>query len=137
MKVNILLVEDETDLQFVIRIALESAGLTVITASNSLEALEYLAHNAVDLLLVDVLMPGMNGLELCEQLQQHPVWQHIPVILLTASSQTSILPAELPPVVRMCVNKPFDVFTLVDQVQAFLTDSRREGPPAHGSAGAC
>ncbi len=119
---KILLAEDEPDLQFIIGMALEGADYTVVTASNGLEALRLLERDSFDLLLVDVMMPQMSGLELCQHLQHHPVWQHIPIILLTASPPLGSLLKDLPPSVCGWIEKPFDVFDLVDRIKSIFPD---------------
>ncbi len=119
---KILLAEDEPDLQFVIGMALEGADYTVVTASNGLEALRLLERDSFDLLLVDVMMPQMSGLELCQHLRHHPVWQHIPIILLTASSSLGSLLKDLPPSVCGWIEKPFNVFDLVDRIKSIFPD---------------
>ncbi|MBO9312448.1 MAG: response regulator [Chloroflexus sp.] len=119
---KILLAEDEPDLQFIIGMALEGADYTVVTASNGLEALRLLERDSFDLLLVDVMMPQMSGLELCQHLRHHPVWQHIPIILLTASPSLGSLLKDLPPSVCGWIEKPFDVFDLVDRIKSIFPD---------------
>ncbi len=119
---KILLAEDEPDLQFIIGMALEGADYTVFTASNGLEALRLLERDSFDLLLVDVMMPQMRGLELCQHLRHHPVWQHIPIILLTASPSLGSLLKDLPPSVCGWIEKPFNVFDLVDRIKSIFPD---------------
>ncbi len=119
---KILLAEDEPDLQFIIGMALEGAGYTVVTASNGLEALRLLERDSFDLLLVDVMMPQMCGLELCQHLRHHPVWQRIPIILLTASPSLGSLLKDLPPSVCGWIEKPFNVFDLVDRIKSIFPD---------------
>lgn len=119
---KMLLAEDEPDLQFIIGMALEGADYTVVTASNGLEALRLLERDSFDLLLVDVMMPQMSGLELCQHLRHHPVWQHIPIILLTASPSLGPLLKDLPPSVCGWIEKPFDVFDLVDRIKSIFPD---------------
>lgn len=120
MNAKILLAEDEPDLQLITSMALADANYTVVIANNGFEALEQLAHDTFDLLLIDVMMPQMDGLELCQRLQHHPVWRQIPIILLTASPRMRVLPQHLPASVRGWIEKPFNVFALVDKIQAVL-----------------
>lgn len=124
MSTKILLVEDEPDLQVITRMALEDAHYTVAVASNGLEALSILDRESFDLLLIDLLMPKMDGLELCQHLRQHPVWQHIPVLLLTANPKAHLSNHDFHPAVRGWVEKPFNVFELVDYIQSILNDAK-------------
>jgi CheY-like chemotaxis protein len=119
---KILLAEDEPDLQFIIGMALEGADHEVVVAGNGLEALRLLEHDSFDLLLIDVMMPQMSGLELCQHLRHHPVWQHIPIILLTASPSLGPLLKDLPPSVCGWIEKPFNVFDLVDRIKSIFPD---------------
>lgn len=124
MSTKILLVEDEPDLQVIIRMALEDAHYTVAVASNGLEAISILDRESFDLLLIDLLMPKMDGLELCQHLRQHPVWQYIPVLLLTANPKAHLSNHDFHPAVRGWVEKPFNVFELVDYIQSILNDAK-------------
>lgn len=120
MSAKILLAEDDPDLQLITRMVLEDANYTVVIANNGFEALEQLARQTFDLLLIDVMMPQMDGLELCQRLQFHPVWRQIPIVLLTASPRVRDLPQHLPPSVFGWVEKPFNVFALVEKVESVL-----------------
>ena len=59
---------------------------TVFTASNGVAALEMLAQNRIDIVLLDVMMPGMDGFETCRKIKQNPETTHIPVVMVTALS---------------------------------------------------
>jgi len=63
---------------------LKRYGYTVTTATSTQQALRLLKAMPCDLILLDVIMPGMNGLELLEQLKQHKIWRYIPVIMISA-----------------------------------------------------
>ncbi len=121
---NILLAEDEPDLQLIVRMALEDANFTVVVANNGLEALKAIERENFDLLLIDVMMPHIDGLELCQRLQLHPVWQRLPIVLLTARPKTLLSSQELPPSVRACIEKPFNVFDLIDVITSILAQGR-------------
>ncbi|WP_298820747.1 response regulator [Chloroflexus sp.] len=122
---KILLAEDEPDLQLITRMALEDANYTVVVANNGVEALAAVGRDHFDLLLIDVMMPQMDGLELCQRLQYHPTWQHIPIVLFTASPKSEALLHDLPPSVRFCIEKPFSVFELVDMIKSILASEGR------------
>ncbi len=80
----ILLVDDEPDFLEVIKSRLESNGYDVLTASNGKEALETLKKEKVDAVLLDILMPGMNGIETLKNIRQED--KQLPVFMLTAYS---------------------------------------------------
>ncbi|WP_232280692.1 response regulator [Chloroflexus aggregans] len=120
---KILLAEDEEDLQLIFKMVLEDENHTVTVVNNGYEALEQLANDTFDLLLIDVMMPQMDGLELCERIQEHPVWRQIPILLLTAKPKSSLSLKDLPPMVRGLIEKPFNVFQLIDEVRAILAST--------------
>jgi two-component system alkaline phosphatase synthesis response regulator PhoP len=84
MKKKILVVDDEKDIVDIIKYNLEKEGeFEVITASNGKQALE-LAETVPDLILLDIMMPELNGFEVCKKLKNNPLTSYIPVIFLTA-----------------------------------------------------
>ena len=85
MKIKILLVDDEKDIVEFLQYNLELAGFDVITAHDGKEALEKMAEKP-DLLILDVMMPRMNGYEVCEKLRNREDHKNIPIVFLTAKS---------------------------------------------------
>jgi DNA-binding response OmpR family regulator len=86
---SILVVDDEPRVRDAIRQTLELEGFRVLTAGDGEEALALLQQRAVDLVLTDVAMPGMNGYQLYERVREKPIWATVPVIFLTARSMDS------------------------------------------------
>jgi CheY-like chemotaxis protein len=86
---NVLLAEDEPDVQLIARLSLKKAGFVVTTVNNGLEALAYVAHTRPDVILLDWMMPDMDGFETCRRLKADPATRDIPVIFLTAKVQDS------------------------------------------------
>ena len=80
---HILVVDDEPDSVDMIVDWLQAHGYDVLTAANGLEALEVAKRELPDLVLLDVKMPEMNGIDVCKQLRNHDQTAHIPVVLLT------------------------------------------------------
>ena len=80
----ILCVDDDPDILGLLEMTLDTEGYRVMTASNGGEALKAAVAARPDLILLDYMMPGMNGIELASRLQQHPVTDHIPIVFLTA-----------------------------------------------------
>jgi DNA-binding NtrC family response regulator len=116
---HILVVDDEPDLANVIRYNLSRRGHTVTTAGSAEEALQLLAGTITpDMLISDVMMPGMDGMELCRRLRAAPATSDIPVILLTARAA----PADRQEGFRSgCddyLGKPFDMAELMLRVDA-------------------
>lgn len=83
---KILVVEDEADTARIIQLGLEQGGYEVITVHNGTEALAVVATAQPDLILLDVEMPGMNGLQVLDHLKRDAATRHIPVVMLTAAA---------------------------------------------------
>lgn len=81
---NVLVVDDNKDVRELLAARLERRGYVAKTAVNGRHALEVLQQTPIDLILLDIMMPEMNGYETLEKLQANPDWQHIPVVVLSA-----------------------------------------------------
>jgi DNA-binding response OmpR family regulator len=84
MAKTILLIDDDADLAQAVQTALEAAGYRVETASSGEEGLQKVPKAAPDLIILDVMMPGMDGWEVCETLKGSEATRKIPVLMLTA-----------------------------------------------------
>lgn len=107
---DILLVEDDPDICESVRAVLEDEGHTVRTASNGREALEALRISIPGLVLVDLLMPVMDGIQLIEAMRASTLWADVPIIVLSASSTVS------PPADITVLRKPIGIDALVAAV---------------------
>lgn len=85
-KKKILLADDEPDIVTILKRYLEHDGFEVTACSTGRDALDAVAAGKFDLLILDVMMPGMNGWEACKLVKKDPGTKHIPVIILTARS---------------------------------------------------
>ncbi len=117
---KILLAEDEPDIQFVTRLALEDAGHQVVLADDGMAALERARAELFDVILLDVMMPRLDGLAVCHKLKSDPLLRHIPVIFLTARSQQYEVEAGLHMGAVGYIVKPFDIFGLSREINAIL-----------------
>lgn len=117
---KILLAEDEPDIQFVVQIALEDAGHLVITVDDGQAAVERARAERFDVVLLDVMMPRMDGLGACRQLKADVQTRRLPVIFLTARSQQAEVQAGLRLGALGYIIKPFDAFTLASEIVALL-----------------
>jgi CheY-like chemotaxis protein len=117
---NVLLAEDEPDVQLIARLSLKKAGFVVTTANNGIEALERVEASRPDVILLDWMMPDMDGFETCGRLKANPATRDIPVIFLTAKVQESEVAKALALGAAGCIGKPFDALTLGSQVKAIL-----------------
>jgi len=117
---KILLAEDEPDIQFVTRIALEDEGHQIVTVDDGQAAVERALAEPFDVILLDVMMPRLDGLGACQQLQADPRTYGIPVIFLTARSQQFEVQAGLRLGALGYIVKPFDTFTLASEIATLL-----------------
>lgn len=120
---TLLLAEDDPDIQLVARMALKRGGWTVAVANNGVEALAAVRTAPPDVVLLDWMMPEMDGLEVCRQLKADAATASIPVIFLTARSQESEIQRGLALGASGYITKPFDAITLAAQVRDLLDGS--------------
>lgn len=114
---KILLAEDEEDIQKVARISLKlQGGVQVVVASNGEECLEYAERENPDVILLDAMMPKLDGYETCRRLKANPQTRDIPVIFLTARAQASEMKQGLELGAIGYLTKPFDPTTLFQQI---------------------
>lgn len=117
-KTKLLLVDDETDLLAELKPMLERSGYLVNTASNGDIGLELLGIWHPDLIILDVMMPQLDGREFLRQVRQDQNW--IPIILLTKVGGTTDRALSLQEGADDYINKPFDPFELLARIQAVL-----------------
>src|SRR5512143_3670246 len=87
MAANILLVEDEPGIQELLKFNLAQAGHQVTAAGDAEHALTFLKNTLPDVILLDWMLPGMSGIDLCRRLRQDERYQPIPIIMLTARGE--------------------------------------------------
>jgi CheY-like chemotaxis protein len=114
---TILLADDEYAALEVLEFLLRAEGYDVVTASDGLEALSLAASRAVDLVITDYKMPGMDGLELCARLHADPKLSRIPIVLTSA---TYSVRKSLPAGVIAFIPKPIHFPLLLEKVRSTL-----------------
>ena len=120
MRMKLLLAEDEPDVQLIARLSLAKAGFDVVTAGNGLEVMARVAAERPDVILLDWMMPEVDGFETCRRLKADPATAAIPVIFLTARVQEAEVARALALGAAGCIGKPFDALALGEQVKALL-----------------
>ncbi len=128
-KPTVLVVEDERDILEVVDFNLRQAGCKVLKAADGLEGLRLAQSESPDLVILDLMLPGLDGKEVCRRLRQGEATRPIPILMLTAlaSKTDRIIGFELG--ADDYLTKPFSVRELVLRVQAIL---RRTLEPAAG-----
>ena len=116
---RILIVDDEPALREGVAELLRLEGYTVITAADGRAAVAIVEGEDVGLVLMDVMMPHMNGLEAYVAMRAHPNGQAVPIVLASAAAH----PGELDPGVSVFLSKPFDFERLLEVVGRLCPDS--------------
>ncbi len=114
---TILVVDDDQGLRELVRISLEHEGYMVIQAANGLECLSAVREQQPDLVILDVMMPEMDGLEACSRLRE---FSHVPVLMLTAKVQSIDIITGLDKGADDYLIKPFNMDELTARIRALL-----------------
>jgi len=117
---KILIVDDDIDTLLLIKMSLEVEDYLVLGASNGFEALELAKTNIPDVILLDIMMPGMDGYEVCVQLKKDPVKRNITVIMLTAKEDVREKVKGLDIGADDYVTKPFSLNELKARIKSVL-----------------
>lgn len=119
-KERVLLVEDEGDIRDVIEYNLEREGYQTLAFDNGEAGLEAIRNETPDLVLLDLMLPGIDGLEICRQLKGNPATRDIPIIMITAKTEESDVVLGLGIGADDYVNKPFSPQELMARVKSVL-----------------
>jgi CheY-like chemotaxis protein len=117
---RILIVDDDQDIREVVQVSLTFAGCQTLTAASGNEGLQLVTTQPLDAVLVDVLMPDMDGLQFFQHLQTDPKTANIPVILLTAMNRTSDRQRFQDLGLAGVITKPFNPATIGQQIAKIL-----------------
>ncbi len=119
-KHKIMVVDDEPNIVKLVRISLELANYEVIEAFSGTEALEKVRDVVPALFLLDIMMPGLNGYDVCKRLKADERTKNVPVVMLTAKGQKGDAEEGLKAGADDYIIKPFDPFELNEQVNEIL-----------------
>lgn len=120
VKKKILVVDDETGSLLLLKSCLEKAGFEVAQGTNGQEALALVKQNIPDLIVMDRMMPKMDGLKACALLKSDRRFCNIPVIMLTASAEKADQKLSEQVGINAFMNKPLNPAALVAKVQELL-----------------
>ena len=127
MPKKILAVDDEKHIVRLVQVNLERAGYEVVTANDGKEALQKVEDENPDLVVLDVMMPYMDGFEVLQNLRRNPSTRDIPVIMLTAKAQDADVFKGWQSGVDCYLTKPFNPMELLSFVKRIF-DSMDGGP---------
>lgn len=118
---RVLIIDDEPDIREIIQACFEDiAGWYVITAASGQEGLAKVMAEKPDAIVLDLMMPGMDGFAFLRKLRSRPEGQSIPVVLLTAKVKFADPQVLFYLSIKGIISKPFDPFVLTEQVASFL-----------------
>ncbi len=125
MNEKILIVDDEALTLQLLGLSLERAGYTITVARDAGEAMKKVVAGAPDLFILDVMLPGVSGLELCAQLRARPETKAVPILMLSAKGEVGDKIAGLKAGADEYVVKPIDIRELIARVESLLERARR------------
>jgi len=123
-RIQILVVDDEPDILWALQRNLGDEGYGVLTASDGQTALQVAHRHRPDLVVLDVVMPGMDGIELCHRLRRDPALASVPILFLTVRSQVDDRVGALDEGGDDYMVKPFDLRELKSRIRALLRRGR-------------
>ncbi len=119
-KATILVVDDEDDIRELVALNLDREGYKVLACETGEHALAMVRSKTPDLVVLDLMLPGIDGLEVCKRLKTDPSLRHIPVVMLTAKGEESDIVAGLELGADDYITKPFSGKVLVARVRRLL-----------------
>lgn len=125
-KQTVLIIEDEPDLQEILTYNLESIGYVVHVFDHGTRGLEAVQRLVPDIILLDVMLPGMDGLEICRHLRSNNSTKRIPIVMLTAKSEEVDQLVGFQMGADDYVTKPFKMRVLIERIKSLL---RRANQP--------
>lgn len=120
MKPSILIVDDEPMTRNLLRLMLERDGLDILEAEDGENALEILAEILPDLLLLDVMMPNVDGITVCKTLREQPETADLPIILLSARTSPEAIRRGMEAGANRYLSKPISHEDLINNIRELL-----------------
>jgi two-component system, OmpR family, alkaline phosphatase synthesis response regulator PhoP len=121
---KILIVDDEPNIVVPLEFLMEQKGYEVMIAQSGEECLEIISKHRPDLLLLDIMLPGIDGFEVCEIVRLKPEWKHIKIIFLTAKGREVDIAKGMVLGADAYITKPFSNERIVRQVGELLNGYR-------------
>jgi DNA-binding LytR/AlgR family response regulator len=131
-QITVLVVDDDPSIVEMIRLCLETDGMRVLGAGDGAEALEVLAAEPVDVIVLDIMMPKVDGWMALMEIRNNPLTAGIPVIMLTAKTQDLAKILAFKQGVQQYVTKPFNIIELSARVRSLVQNRSRTEPVAGG-----
>ena len=122
MAQKILIVEDEPNIIVPLQFSLEQKGYQVIVAGNGEEGIDKASQIKPDLILLDIMLPGIDGYEVCERIRQNPETQDIKVVFLSAMGRDIDVAKGMALAADDYIVKPFSIFDVIKKISELLGD---------------
>ncbi len=129
-QISVLVVDDDASIVEMIRLGLETDGMRVLGAADGAEALEVLAKESIDVIVLDIMMPKVDGWMALMEIRNNPLTSGIPVIMLTAKTQDLAKILAFKQGVQQYVTKPFNIIELSARVRSLVQSRARMEPIA-------
>jgi CheY-like chemotaxis protein/predicted regulator of Ras-like GTPase activity (Roadblock/LC7/MglB family) len=127
---KVLVVDDSLSVRKVVQRALESKRIEVLSAASGSEAMEQIAREAPDLIVCDVIMPDMDGYQICDFVKKHPTLGHTPVLLISGIVNSTVLERAAKVRSDDVMRKPFAADELLHRIESLLLAAGRPAPAA-------
>jgi CheY-like chemotaxis protein/predicted regulator of Ras-like GTPase activity (Roadblock/LC7/MglB family) len=127
---KVLVVDDSLSVRKVVQRALESKRIEVLSAASGSEALEQIARETPDLIVCDVIMPDMDGYQICDFVKKHPTLGHTPVLLISGIVNATVLERAAKVRSDDVMRKPFAADELLHRIESLLPATGRPAPAA-------
>jgi CheY-like chemotaxis protein/predicted regulator of Ras-like GTPase activity (Roadblock/LC7/MglB family) len=127
---KVLVVDDSLSVRKVVQRALESKRIEVLSAASGSEAMEQIAREAPDLIVCDVIMPDMDGYQICDFVKKHPTLGHTPVLLISGIVNSTVLERAAKVRSDDVMRKPFAADELLHRIESLLPAAARPAPAA-------
>jgi CheY-like chemotaxis protein/predicted regulator of Ras-like GTPase activity (Roadblock/LC7/MglB family) len=127
---KVLVVDDSLSVRKVVQRALESKRIEVLSAASGSEALEQIAREVPDLIVCDVIMPDMDGYQICDFIKKHPTLGHTPVLLISGIVNSTVLERAAKVRSDDVMRKPFAADELLHRIESLLPAAGRLAPAA-------
>ncbi len=124
---KVMVVDDEPDIVRLVSFSLRRHGFEVVEANDGLTAITLAEEESPDLILMDVMMPVMNGYDASKKLKENPKTRAIPIVMLSAKSQQTEMAAGIESGATEYICKPFTPSELVEQVRKFVEAEQGKG----------
>lgn len=122
---SILIVDDEDDIIDLLEYNLEKEGYQTASATNGIEGIELARQLKPDLIILDIMMPGMDGIDVCRRLRQDAYLRHTPILMLTARTEEEVQVQGLDVGADIYFSKPISIPVLFSQIRALLRGASR------------